>query len=150
MPSDAYYGLLRSRPAKYSTDYPDDDPHGAMQLAFEQLKSEYPVETSVAKLSPMSGPMKWLLAAPVAATFPTHGIQYNPDEVSRNQATNADILAHELTHVKQNMARGLKRFLIPDFEKFTTSYLEQPHEVEAFNASRKRAARRRDIPLPEK
>jgi hypothetical protein len=145
-------GLLRLNPARKPTDYPEDDPHGAMQLALEQLRSEFPRETSAAKLKPMGaftgnayGRGSDLL------TFPTNTIRYNPDTVMRDQGTNADRLAHELVHVGQNLDRGAIRYLMPDMDKLTKSYWDQPDEQEAWAMEDKRRLNRQDIKLlPEK
>ena|SRR3990167_16212 len=147
------YGLMKAVKASHPYDYPDDDPHGSMQLAFEQLKSQLPYETSVAKLRSMPWLERQLLGGAdntTAVTYPTNTIGYNPNLVMRDHQLNVDTLGHELKHVGQNMKRGAMRFLIPDWDKMTKPYTEQPDEIEAENYALHRLIKRRDYRLPDK
>ena len=147
------YGLMKAVKPSQSYDYPDDDPQGSMQLAFEQLKSQLPYETSAAKLRGMPWLEKqWLggMDDTFAVTYPTNTIGYNPDLVMRDHQLNVDTLGHELKHVGQNMKRGAIRFLVPNWEKITTPYMQQPDEIEAENYALHRLMKMRDYRLPEK
>ena len=128
---------------------PLQDPMG---LAWEVMKSEYPEETKIATLSkmgPIMGPLLGGLGGAQAATGPRGGIKYNPQMVSPYQGENEDVLAHELTHVRQfqEMPWHEKYISLP-LRMLQTPYLERPIEKEAYAVAAKRRAKRRDIPLP--
>ena len=132
-------------------DYLDDDPHGAMQLALEQLRSEYPGETSKVKVAPFRFLHNIMPDGMVAATFPDNTIMYNPSMVSRDQGENQDTLAHELVHARQNMQSGrgaMGNFMRNMMDGLQNPYADQPREQEAFDEMDKRTAKRRDIYLP--
>lgn len=134
-------------------EYPEDDPHGAMQLAWEQLRSEYPAETSYANLEPMSLLSQMVFPRDfiaVAYPFISGGrVRYNPSLVSGDPATNRETLVHELTHVNQSLRNPWwSRFFTP-LQEVPIPYFERPREVEATRAQA-RSGRRVDIELPAK
>lgn len=122
--------------------------------ALPALAGEMPQEVaSMAnrQIRPMSAIEKALLARGAAAiTHPTGTIAYNREMAEAAVMKPEDILAHELTHIRQLNKRG---FLGQLFQMLAQSqpYGERPDEVEAFAQERSRFGRRRretDIRLP--
>lgn len=127
-----------------------DYPQSATQLAFEQLKSEYPQETARASVQPMRWFDKLGVGDAIMATYPLFNrVVYNP-AIVRNmpQQEIADTLAHELTHVKQFQRQALIPRLMNNARQFQMPYMQRPWEQEAFAASAKRRKARVDRPLP--
>lgn len=133
-------------PESGAPDYPDS----MVQLAFEQLKSEYPKETQAAS---QPKPMNWFhknvsARGGVMATAPWGSIVYDQDQIRQLPRSEiADVLAHELTHVKQFQGMPMLQRYLPQAQ-LTMPYMQRPLEQEAFAAMEKRRAARRDIPLP--
>ena len=145
-------GLQRAKPV--NPPYPEDDPKGAIQLAFEQLKSIFPRETSAASFGER-GPIDRFVAPPwvVADTSPFNHIRVNQDWKGgdfRDMDFNRQVMAHELSHVGQNLdLGGIPNRIISAYKGLETPYFERPEEIKA-NAIMKRVkSRHEDIPLPE-
>lgn len=141
---DAYKGSL----------YPENDPAGAVQLGMLHLKDEYPAE--VAAINGEASPMNRLdkLRAPNAMAITSGSplgpsVRYDPQSISIDQRQNEDLLAHELTHVKQYLREGRFGGLIGALmENLTKKYLDRPHEIEAIKAADDRAFSRKDLEIP--
>lgn len=128
-------------------DTPASTPEDRMQLALEHMKASMPQQANAANV----GPMNWLerMIAPEGAdaiTLPLGRVAYDPAKVGSQQADVDDVLAHELTHVKQGQNRSwmdaLKAFMPGP------AYLDRPDEKEAFGVEARRQAKRKDIELP--
>jgi len=146
-------GLMSAVPPRTQEDYPEDDPQGAMQLALEQLRRQFPRETSGARVRPTNWLERAILPEGVeASTYPWGTIAYNPALIRRSQPEVRDLLSHELTHVGQFQRmpiwqKALYPFIPPVRER--VPYYQRPMEKEAFATSERQRAARRDIRLPD-
>ena len=103
-----------------------------MQLTFEQLKGLFPRETNKASISPMSKLEKAIIPKGISAiTLPWSNIRYRPEHVSPFMNVNRTMLGHELTHVKQNIDKGLIGRLLQIARESFIPYMDRPSEREA-------------------
>lgn len=136
--------------------YPEDDPYGAAQLAFEQLRSVMPKETAAAKIRPFNW-LEKLLVPPgeVASTSPFNTIRINTvrkptsnDDDFRNMDFAREVMGHELTHVGQNVKEGgVMNRIFNAYRELSKPYFQRPAEQEAY-ASAQRFKPLGDIQLP--
>lgn len=141
---------------------PSDKPDAAlmMELAKRQLQAEMPKETAAATVEPMTAWDRMLFlgrpASVYAFTSPFNHVKYDPDLMKQNsQTANTDILAHELTHVRQNqrtpVLSQLWDLIAGPLTEPDVPYGQRPEELEAFQTERDRAlAQHRvpDLPFP--
>lgn len=142
-------GGLDTRSGKYGAP----DPRGAMDLARAHLELSMPEES---KLMRSFGPMDWLdrlnsqgLEGGVVAQANPHTgrVSYDFDRVSPDIMANDDVLAHELTHLRQGRDRTILGGLLEQLRQSRQPYLERADEQEAFEVERRRRSKRNDIVL---
>jgi uncharacterized protein DUF4157 len=147
--------LVRALMQREQADSEDTDrslsPEEHMNLAALHMDGTMPTEMSRTSVKPM-GLLDRLMAptGAQAVTNPfTKNVRYNPDLMPRTQAETDDLLAHELTHVKQMnqepLLTRLLRMAMPPKE----SYQDRPTEIEAYGVEKQRQAKRQDIVLPK-
>jgi hypothetical protein len=130
------------RPKVSSQNWPQLD------TAWAGREIEMPKETAAAN---KVRPMNWYeknFAAPDAdaITWPWGTIALNRDVIEKNKQDLGTVLAHELTHVKQNQG-GLLNTLKGLYRSANSSYDADPKEQEAFAYEGTRPVRTRDISL---
>lgn len=130
---------------------PADSPEQRMALAMAHMQSTMPSEARATKVSPISAWLRKLLpSGTIAATNMFGNVSYDPSNLPLEQPAVDDVLAHELTHVKQRN-RGPLQHLLDALMSRGTNYSDRPNEQEAFETQRRRANMRHDIPLaPER
>ncbi len=138
---------------------PPDNTQLMVEMAKRQLAKDMPAESKAATIGPMSTTYQ-LLSGGVprgvtAVTGPLNGIRYDPDELKgMNQTQVNDVLAHELTHVRQNLRQSSYQNLVDLLMRpFQTElpYGQQPEEMEAFQTERDRSLkehRPQSMPIP--
>lgn len=144
VPEEIVFGLKpgNSWPANDVQTFPRD----RMDLATEHMKVEMPAEMDAASVQPRNRLEEFLLGGRgyVAETSPVRRITYDPQALPEHQADVDDVLAHELTHVKQFLLD-----MINTRKNQGKSYMERPHEIEAFQKETDRRVKRRDVELPK-
>lgn len=125
------------------------DPDLMIELAKRQMAKEMPSELNSASIAPMGLMDKFLLGfrpGTVAVTYPSNSIKYDPDFIrSSGYSQNVvnDILAHELTHVRQykGMKHPYLNLMLETLKSMMgndTPYGQTPIEMEAFQTERNR------------
>jgi hypothetical protein len=149
VPNALFNALMRRQAESEDLDR-SQSPEEHMHLAALHMGGTMPSEMSSTTVAPM-GLLDRLLApaGAQAVTNPiTKNVRYNPDLMPRTQAETDDLLAHELTHVKQLNQQPLLSRLWSRAKPPTESYYDRPTEIEAYDVEKQRQAKRQDIVLP--
>lgn len=118
---------------------PVDNTQLMVEMAKRQLSKEMPHEMQSARIEPENG--AWSNDKTLAYTTPTNDIKYKAGEFkSLDLPTITDLLAHELTHVKQQNEVPIWRRLFDAVVARTDQlpYGQDPDELEAFQVMRDR------------
>lgn len=108
---------------------------------------EMPAEAAATK---SVRPMNWLERNTIGKeaaglTWPWGTIAINQDVAKANKLPLGEVLAHELVHVGQS--NSLPHLFKNAIKTATSSYEDQPRELEAFTQTAQRKVRQRDIDL---
>jgi hypothetical protein len=129
--------------------YPDpEDPAGSVQLALEQLRGEFPQEIDRIQTGPFPKLLQKAMPYTTAVAAPGNKILWNPKYIKvGHQPSTRDLMAHELTHIRQTYRDPL-HILKYILNATTTPHRLRPAEIEAENVARRHQGARRDIELP--
>lgn len=119
--------------------FPDATPESAFDLAKLKLNADV-------RVRPASKLEKLLMGRAQAGASPITGVVYNPELMPYAQEDIDDLLAHEVTHMKQfNRPFAYPKMIL----EMLLPYRSRPHEKEAYDVAEKRRQYRRDINLPK-
>lgn len=151
MPNTLLNALLRRQQAESDDIDREQSPESHMNLAALHVGGSMPEEMGSTSVKPM-GLLDRLLApaGAQAVTNPiTKSVRYNPALMPSTQAETDDLLAHELTHVKQLNQQPLLSRLLNMVRPPKNAYMDRPTEIEAYGVEKQRQGKRQDIRLPK-
>lgn len=119
-----------------------------MELAKRQMQKEMPAELAGTTIAPW-GRLGQLLrpGAEAMAGRLTQTVGYNPAAIQgKGQEEVNDLLAHELTHVRQRNRSGPINYFLETLVDGRLPYYQRPVELEAFQTEKDRALQQRRTP----
>ena len=127
------------------TDPGPPDAASRMQFAQQVMQDAMPEESAAMRsLKPMSWADRTFSHGALANTYPGRSVRYNPALVPDDQGEANDLLAHELTHVRQ---WGRPGAALRSLGEKSLAYWDRPEELEAQRTEQRRQSKRRDVPL---
>lgn len=117
----------------------------SIELAKRKMSQEMPEEASKTKIQPMGMVSKLTFPWADAVTSPySNTIRYHPDALDpayQNQDKLENLLAHELTHVRQNNRTPFLRRMYEIYWQNQGPYHQRSDELEAFQTEKDRILR---------
>lgn len=122
---------------------PDPNSTLMIEMAKRKMSQEMPEEYKSASIKPMGPISRFFFGGRAdALTTPFNTIYYDPGMTQgRNQPRVEDILAHELTHVRQNNQLPMIPRLMQLFKSSNGDYQQRPNEMEAYQTEKDRILR---------